>query len=89
MDRAEAAFRKDMDRSVYGRCHPDNIWALHGLASCLAARVEGCCGYTAAENGGPIIAELREIKEKIAAMSAVCDVDIGAACMCAAGKGDN
>lgn len=24
-----------MDRSFYGRCHPENIWALCGLAGCL------------------------------------------------------
>jgi hypothetical protein len=29
-----------MDSSFYGRCHPDNIWALTGLAGCLRARIE-------------------------------------------------
>lgn len=24
-----------MDTSYYGRCHPDNIWALKGLEQCL------------------------------------------------------
>ena len=24
-----------MDRSFYGRCHPDNIWAVNGLVRCL------------------------------------------------------
>jgi hypothetical protein len=40
VDEAEAHFRKDMDTRNYGRCHPNNIWALKGLKSCLLARQE-------------------------------------------------
>lgn len=29
-----------MDRSFYGRCHPDNIWALCGLAGCLKYKLD-------------------------------------------------
>jgi hypothetical protein len=32
---AEKFFRQDMDTRNYGRCHPDNIWALSGLRACL------------------------------------------------------
>ncbi len=44
VDKAEQCFRKDMDSSLYGRCHPDNIWALTGLAGCLRARIKAACG---------------------------------------------
>lgn len=28
-----------MDSTFYGRCHPNNIWALTGLSQCLKARI--------------------------------------------------
>lgn len=80
MDRAEAAFRKDMDRSFTGRCHPDNLWALQGLASCLAAKVRGSC----CQQNTAVVDELNEIKAKIVEMSSVADTVITVACMCAA-----
>jgi len=49
---AEKHFRTDMDRRFYGRCHPDNIWALRGLASCLQHKIaieEACMNDTAIE----------------------------------------
>jgi hypothetical protein len=69
-----------MDRSFTGRCHPDNLWALQGLASCLSAKLEGgsCC-----QHNTEIIDELNSIKAKIAEMSSVSDTVINVACMCA------
>ena len=32
---AEKWFRRDMDRSHIGRCHPQNVWSLTGLVDCL------------------------------------------------------
>ena len=34
-DEAERWFRRDMDRSYIGRCHPQNVWSLTGLVDCL------------------------------------------------------
>lgn len=35
VEEAEIEFRKDMDTSFFGRCHPNNLWALSGLQRCL------------------------------------------------------
>ena len=67
---AEAAYRADLglDRSLpRGRWHPDNLWSLHGLHECLAAR-------------GDPAAELVEQRLRIALARA--DVAIGASCYC-------
>ena len=51
VEEAEAQFRRDMDPQFYGRCHPDNVWALRGLAGCLSAKLSAG-GYAAAGGGG-------------------------------------
>jgi hypothetical protein len=76
-------FREDMDKSKYGRCHPDNIWALKGLHRCLAAQLKelrDCGSDTAA-----MLAESAEIQAKIDTITSSKDYDgdITVACMCA------
>jgi hypothetical protein len=66
-----------MDQSFYGRCHPDNIWAMTGLASCLTARLKG--GDAGVEE------ELNQLLSKIAQIKERADVDVSVACMCAKG----
>ena len=72
-------FRKDMDSTYYGRCHPDNVWALTGLAACLRQRLD-CSRGCAAKR---ITEELKEIDRKLAVLKRSADVDIEVACMCA------
>lgn len=52
------------------RCaqHPDNVWALHGLAECLRQRGE--------------VAELQGVQSKLASAIALADVRITSSCMC-------
>ncbi len=52
------------------RCaqHPDNVWALHGLAECLRQRGE--------------VAELQGVQSKLASAIALADVPITSSCMC-------
>ena len=64
-----------MDKKFYGRCHPDNIWALKGLQSCLLSHVNG-------NNNSVVENELNEIELKLKKFQ--CNEDtIRVACMCA------
>jgi tetratricopeptide (TPR) repeat protein len=68
---AEEIYRDDLGLSGrIQRCaqHPDNVWALHGLAECLQARGE--CD------------ELAIVQGKLAAAMAFADVPIVSSCMC-------
>jgi tetratricopeptide (TPR) repeat protein len=68
---AEAVYRDDLGLSGrIQRCaqHPDNVWALHGLAECLQKRGE--------------CKELPTIQEKLTSALAFADVPITSSCMC-------
>lgn len=70
---AEQVYRDDLGLSSrIQRCaqHPDNVWALHGLAECLQARGER--------------EELPMVQKKLAAAMALTDVPITSSCMCRA-----
>jgi tetratricopeptide (TPR) repeat protein len=70
---AEEIYRDDLGLSGrIQRCaqHPDNVWALHGLAECLQERGE--------------FAELSAVQEKLASAMAFADVRITSSCMCRA-----
>jgi tetratricopeptide (TPR) repeat protein len=68
---AEAVYRADLglDGNLQ-RCaqHPDNVWALHGLAECLRQRGEQ--------------SELPHIEKKLATALAKTDVPITSSCLC-------
>ena len=71
---AEQVYRDDLGLSGrIQRCaqHPDNVWALHGLAECLEVR-------HAAE-------ELEAITPRLEAAMALADVPITSSCMCRLG----
>ncbi|MET4385419.1 tetratricopeptide (TPR) repeat protein [Bradyrhizobium sp. F1.4.3] len=73
---AECCFRDDLGLSPgIQRCaqHPNNVWALQGLAECLQVR--------------GAIEELEDVKLRLAAAKALSDTTIVAACMCRAGSG--
>jgi tetratricopeptide (TPR) repeat protein len=68
---AEQAYRDDLGLSgAIQRCaqHPDNVWALHGLAECLQQRGE--------------VDELAIVQKKLTAAMALADVPITSSCMC-------
>ena len=68
---AEEIYRDDLGLSGrIQRCaqHPDNVWALHGLAECLQKRAER--------------EELPMVQRKLAAALAAADVPITSSCMC-------
>jgi tetratricopeptide (TPR) repeat protein len=68
---AEEVYRDDLGLSGrIQRCaqHPDNVWALHGLAECLQRRGE--------------LEELPMVQEKLAYALTVADVPIMSSCMC-------
>jgi tetratricopeptide (TPR) repeat protein len=68
---AEAVYRDDLGLSGrIQRCaqHPDNVWALHGLAECLQQRGE--------------VEELAIVQGKLASAMALADVPITSSCMC-------
>ncbi len=68
---AEEIYRDDLGLSGrIQRCaqHPDNVWALHGLAECLERRGERD--------------ELPMVQKKLAAALAATDVQITSSCMC-------
>ncbi len=68
---AEQVYRDDLGLSgTVQRCaqHPDNVWALHGLAECLKRRGEK--------------EELPGLKAKLAAALAKADVPITSSCLC-------
>lgn len=70
-DEAEKVYRDDLGMSgTVQRCalHPGNVWALHGLAECLALR-----GDTV---------ELPGIRDQLAAALAKADVAITSSCLC-------
>jgi hypothetical protein len=76
---AEKHFRRDMDKSYYGRCHPDNIWALRGLEQCLVRRP-----VTEKGDDGPArSAELGTVRVKLQELEARADCQVKVACMCA------
>jgi tetratricopeptide (TPR) repeat protein len=68
---AEEVCRDDLGLSGrIQRCaqHPDNVWALHGLAECLQQRVA--------------VEELAVVQRKLASAMALADVPIMSSCMC-------
>jgi tetratricopeptide (TPR) repeat protein len=68
---AEAVYRDDLGLSGrIQRCgqHPDNVWALHGLAECLQQRGEA--------------EELAIVQGKLASAMALADVPITSSCLC-------
>ena len=68
---AEEVYRDDLGLTGrIQRCaqHPDNVWALHGLAECLRQRGE--------------VAELQGVQSKLASAIALADVPITSSCMC-------
>jgi hypothetical protein len=68
---AERVYRDDLGLSgAIQRCaqHPDNVWALHGLAECLPKRGE--------------LEELPTVQKKLALALAVTDMPITSSCMC-------
>jgi tetratricopeptide (TPR) repeat protein len=68
---AEEIYRDDLGLSGrIQRCaqHPDNVWALHGLAECLERRGERD--------------ELPMVRRKLAAALSAADVPITSSCMC-------
>ena len=68
---AENIYRDDLGLSAaIQRCaqHPDNVWALHGLAECLQQRGE--------------LKELSAVQKKLASALAIADVPITSSCMC-------
>jgi tetratricopeptide (TPR) repeat protein len=68
---AEAVYRDDLGLSGrIQRCaqHPDNVWALHGLAECLRQRGE--------------VEELATVQSKLATAMTLADVPITSSCMC-------
>ena len=68
---AEQVCRDDLGLSGrIQRCarHPDNVWALHGLAECLRQRGE--------------VEELAVVQGKLASAMALADVPIMSSCMC-------
>lgn len=71
-----------MDKALFGRCHPDNIWALKGLEQCLIRRPVLLPSTDASVRA----AELVEVREKIAALEKRSDVGVKVACMCAVKK---
>jgi tetratricopeptide (TPR) repeat protein len=68
---AEQVYRDDLGlNGSIQRCaqHPDNVWALHGLAECLGKRGE--------------LDELPMVQKKLAVVLAFADVPITSSCMC-------
>jgi tetratricopeptide (TPR) repeat protein len=68
---AERVYRDDLGLSgAIQRCaqHPDNVWALHGLAECLQKRGE--------------LEELPTVQKKLAFALPIADVPITSSCMC-------
>ena len=68
---AEEICRDDLGLSGrIQRCaqHPDNVWALHGLAECLQRRGE--------------FEELETVQRKLGSAMAFADVPITSSCMC-------
>jgi len=68
---AEQVYRDDLGLSgAVQRCtqHPDNVWALHGLAECLARRGE--------------TVELPRVQDRLRAALAKADVPINSSCLC-------
>jgi tetratricopeptide (TPR) repeat protein len=72
-DEAESIYRDDLGLSDrIQRCaqHPDNVWALHGLAECLRERGK--------------LEELEVVQKKLTSAMKVADVMITSSCMCRA-----
>ena len=74
-------FREDMNKNKYGRCHPDNIWALKGLHRCLLAQLPGSTDADRAR----MEEECADIQAKIDVITSSKDYDgdVTVACMCA------
>jgi hypothetical protein len=69
-----------MDRSFIGRCHPDNLWALCGLAGCLKMKLQKL--EVGAEVTEEISRELREVSQKIELLRTKSDVEVNVSCLC-------
>lgn len=68
---AEQCFREDLGlTSGIQRCaqHPDNVWALQGLAECLQAR--------------EAVDEMKVIERRLSKVKVLADVAIDVACFC-------
>jgi tetratricopeptide (TPR) repeat protein len=73
---AEQVYRDDLGSSGrIQRCaqHPDNVWALHGLAECLQRRGDS--------------EELPIVQKKLAAALTLADMPVTSSCMCRTTKG--
>jgi tetratricopeptide (TPR) repeat protein len=71
---AEEIYRDDLgltDRIQRCARHPNNVWALHGLAECLEVRHE--------------LQELEALRPRLEAAMALADVPIVSSCMCRTG----
>lgn len=84
---AEFAFREDMDKNNYGRCHPDNIWALKGLHRSLMTQINDSSSDNSldAVMKAKLSAECDQIQSKIDVLTSSKDYDgdVTVACMCA------
>lgn len=69
-----------MDRSFIGRCHPDNLWALCGLAGCLKMKLQKF--EADAEESHKIAEELKEVSGKIELLRVKSDVEVNVSCLC-------
>jgi hypothetical protein len=82
---AEKWFRQDMDTSFFGRCHPDNLWALQGLCQCLVSRLSAMSN-AAFDEVKSVTDELELVRFKIDKLRVRADTDVTVACMCAGVK---
>jgi hypothetical protein len=71
-----------MNKQRYGRCHPDNIWALRGLEKCLKMRLDNVSDLSE-DVRNAISTEVESIQIKINDIMKYADVDVTVACMCA------
>ena len=73
---AETVYREDLGLGgtlPRGQIHPDNIWALRGLLTCLDQRGE--------------TAEAAQIRQRFDFAAARADADVAVSCFCARGVG--
>ena len=74
---AELAYREDLGLAgtlPRAQIHPDNLWALRGLLTCLEKR--------------DTTAEARLIRQRLELASARADLDVSVSCFCARGTSD-
>jgi hypothetical protein len=70
-----------MDTANYGRCHPNNIWSLSGLLSCLhKAKLNQS---TFVDNLSSIEHEIDIYSKTFNALQMKADTNVNVACLCA------